>query len=179
MASIIEDHPQRIQIDRAILAGQSARAISRWANPYVSHTAVNLYRSSILKYAVARKAKDVATKAIQAVTKETGVNQSAASDAVTRAALLQPFLERMEKKYTRYDKLLDPKVLQDLDPRAVAALDTAETRAMDLHAKLAGVIDSGTSQATTNIMLVLPRGNEAQERPPALGQPYIDVEPVE
>lgn len=118
----------------------------------------------------------------------------ARSAETSREALVSPFLERLSRKYDRYDKLLSEAVkgctaltktgdVVTLSPdlKAIAALDACETRSMDLHAKLVGAIaPESTGVVTNNIVLMLPRPVDGAPARPLLDDGNcIDIEAVD
>jgi len=202
MAFVIEDHPQRAEIERAIIANSSVRSISEWVTPKVSPAAIQRYRANLLAPAVRNSAKRVATQAIASAQRR-GADISAVEirDEQKRDALLKPFLERIERKYKRYDKLLseaeEGRILLDkkgnavLDAegkpiyvapslRDIAALDSAETRAMQFHGDALGITGQAQSAAgvAVNIALVLPRPADEQRAGDIEDGPVIDVSPA-
>lgn len=190
MASMLEDHPQRAEIERAILSGSSVRAITEWCKPRVSHVTVSKFRARLLRPAMQAKAKTMAKQALAFARRaDAELTQEQFTQLSDRANLIEPFIQRLNGKYKRYDTLLADAVkgqvvLKDGNPvelspdiRAVAALDQAETRAMDLHARIAGLLQQDQPSVTqVNVALVMPSTSQA-DRPALASGTTIDVEP--
>lgn len=193
--STISQHPQKQRVIDGILAGESLRSIAESVSPPLSKAAVQRYKDAIIKPAFGhalnkvnelRKMRDDCNNPAS-VTQPTERDYNTRPDSVAnrdseRKAVVAPFISRIHAKYDRYDKLLSKATAADEpDLKAIAALDACETRSMDLHARLVGVVDSGVSTAsTTNIVLMLPRPVDPVPTRPMLDDGNcIDIEPVE
>lgn len=179
MRSFIEDHPQRVQIERSIIAGKSSRAIAATCSPPVSHSAINDYRKKALAHAVGKQAKAVVKQAIN-LARESGENVSTEliRETTSRQTLAAPFIATLERKYARYERWMQGAESKD-DFKALASLDTAETRAIQLQAQLAGALQQDQQTTTQiNVALVMPSTSQA-DRPALASGTTIDVEPCE
>ena len=176
--SIVEDHPQRAEIDRAILRNESSRAISRWCSPPVSHSAVNDYRKRVTASLRAKQAKRIAKQAIN-VANESGANVSAeliqktTQQAIDRQTIAQPFIRALERKYERYERWMQGAEAKE-DYKALAAIDRAETGAIQLQAQLADAFPRNDAAGATqvNIAICLPEPVQSDSGP------VIDIDPL-
>jgi len=175
MASLVEDHPQRKQIEADILAGLSLRAIGSRVSPPVSAPTLQRYVAKFLRPALDKQRSNLIKHVTETVTQKTGIDDvEAVRNETARELAARPFLSRIERKFERYERWMEGAEKKE-DWKALASLDTAETRSIELQARLSGALDSAPSTAVqVNIALCLPD----PERPAsnAAGQ-VVDVEP--
>ena len=182
MASVIEVHPQRADIEKAIIAGQTIRDIAKWVVPRVSAMAVQRHRTKLLKPALRNTAKSIVNEAIATAAKR-GVEVSASElrDVAERQRLAQPFIARvaeMDAARARMFNLAESKE----DPRGWASLDSVRLKAVELEAKLAGALDSQAAASQTSItMLLLPRPDapEPAHNSSSAADAVVDIAPCE
>lgn len=180
--SILEAHPQRAEIERAIIAGQSVRSIAAWCQPRVSHATVSLFRSKLLKHVVRHSAKDVAREALSIAVKHNPEISAQDMQALTeRRTLAEPFISRIEEVESARRRMLST-AEDKADARGFAAIDSARLRAIQLQAQLAGALTTDAASAAQQIAIAVfvqpapaePAGSQAASASAAV----IDVEPV-
>jgi hypothetical protein len=158
--SSIESHPQRQKIIEAILAGSTLRQITAWANPPVSTASICRFKRNALA-----KVQDSLSAANLAIANrdtdlppDSTIVKQDVSLAVTRAALTaaaDPFIARIQKHQATLDAAITD-AAADKDARGIASLVSTDLKGLELHARLAGRLDTPAQQ--TNIMIVCPAG---------------------
>jgi transcriptional regulator with XRE-family HTH domain len=135
---VIETLPpqQKKKVLDAILAGQSLRKVAKLAG--VSHTVIADYKRRVVHPALKTAAKIQEVQGIP----ETGGEIIQESANLTRAVIAaDPFVSRIQKQYDHLDE--GYRLAREArDPRAIAAVASADSRANELHAKLEGRLDS-------------------------------------
>ena len=168
----IDQHPKRNQIIDALLAGQSSRAVAKLAG--VSHTQVADYKRKVVLPALKNAGKTLERNNVP----EEIAEKVQETVALTKlAAAENPVLTRIEKKYERYDRWIDGAEKKE-DFRTCASIDGAETKALELQARMLGLIDAPVS--TTNIAVVLLASDQRQApaRQAIPDAEVIDITPV-
>lgn len=157
MASVIEDHPQLNEINRAILNKQSIDAIVKWVSPQVSRATIQRYRARVLAAPIKQHARTLAKRVVENVTREVpALSEAQIRGELDQQTIAQPFRKLLDKKLARYDRWIDI-AHEKGDVRGFAAVDSAETRAIELDARLAHALDPSSQNAQTiNIAVVLP-----------------------
>lgn len=177
MASTIEDHPQRKAIVDALLAGESIRRIASRISPPVSPAAVQRYRASIVAPAIRKvQAKLLEVNATQQVNGkpvtapvlqnrlESNAQGHEARIEAARSAVADPLLERLRIKNQRRERWFGF-AEEKQDARGLAALDTCETRDLELEARLTGRLDTAPVNVTNNFMIMPMPGQEPRALP--------------
>jgi hypothetical protein len=144
MASAIETHPQRQKIIDAIISGQGCDTIARNAKPRLNKVTVWRYAKNVVKPALekaAAGAKVLAAADLQ-LPPPNGITENQGAIDATRAVIAaDPFVSRIQKQYDHLDE--GYRLAREArDPRAIAAVASADSRANELHAKLEGRLDS-------------------------------------
>jgi transcriptional regulator with XRE-family HTH domain len=171
----IDQHPKRNQIIDAILAGQSLRKVAKLAG--VSHTAIADYKRKVVAPAVKNSAKSLVKNNVPA---EVSEHIQECTELTHQAVAENPVISRVLEKMERYPRWLQA-AENAADYRALSSLDGAETRTLELQAKLLGLLQD-TAGTTTNVqILVLPPSTRPESPQSAQGQigggEVIDVEP--
>jgi hypothetical protein len=178
----IDSHPMKSRIIEAVAKGQSARKIAAWCDP-------PLHFATVARFA--RRVKEVGAQQL-AVAKILRANDNISGDntvrpedreildATKQAMQANPVLARISQKFGRYDRWLQGAESNE-DYRACASVDGAETKALELQAKLLGLLQD-TAGTTNNVqILVLPPSTRPESLQSAQGQigagEVIDVEP--
>lgn len=175
--SSIETHPQRQKIINALLSGSSLRQIAAWAQPPVTTAAICRWRqkATATLESARQQAKLVIANNDKDLLDSNGEPKRDVMQAVTRAALTaaaDPFIARVEQ--LRAERAtVKAEAHGEGDYRAYAALDRNDLTELQLHAQLAGRLDTGAQQ--TNIMIVCPAGN-APEISQAVGDDAVTID---
>ncbi len=161
----------RLKIVEALVSGKPYREIAAWTNPPVTPMALSRYKARAMEDLVS--ATRAAKQAI--VYGENGLTANNAQ-AVTRAALVaatDPFLSRvMELRRDRQEvKEACLSSLETPDLSTWAKLDGNDLKELELHARLAGRLDSAGAQV--NVQIVIPATREPQVAP--IGEDDSDV----
>jgi hypothetical protein len=179
----IESHPQRQSILEALAAGQSPQKISKWCNPPLSHVAIWRYRRNHGLPAMQRAETIVKALQKQGLLKdgeEIGNRAEAIKTVTEQVALDDPILSRIQKSYDRMDgafaTITETKAYDQL-----AALENAESRKIELHARVTGRLNDNAGTTNNVQILVLPPSTRPESLQSAQGQigagEVIDVEP--
>ena len=172
----VDTHPQRAKIIDAVLAGQSCREISKGLDPPLHYVTIARFAQRS-KQALAQQA--AAAKALaEQQHGDTGKLQPGDLIEATKAALTaNPILARIEKKYERYDRWIEGAEKKE-DFRTCASIDGTETKALELQARMLGLIDAPVN--TTNIAVVLLASDQRQApaRQAIPDAEVIDITPV-
>lgn len=172
--STLEAHPQRQKIIEALVADTPYRKIAAWTDPPVTIATLSRYKQSAV--ATIRQSVIDAKKAI--ANRDKDLPESFES-AVTRAALtvaVDPFLSRvahLDAERARVKQVAE----ESKNLGAWSALDGNDLRALELHAKLAGRLDSGTH---IQVSVVVP-GQPGASAAPAVSEDdvtIIDIQPA-
>ena len=172
--SSLESHPQRQRIINAILAGSSLRQIAAWAEPKVTESAICRWKQK-----AAATFRNTRAEIADAVTNSLAYNDantpiapnSEVIRAATQAALVaasDPFLLAAEKQAKRRSRWMDEiETAGDYsdngpDYATLAKLDRNDQTGLELHARLAGRLDTGTHN-TVNVAIVCPTQADAPE----------------
>lgn len=157
MALSVELHPQRKQIERDILAGIGYREIAKRVSPPVSPATLQRYGAKMLKPALEKRRADLIKQVSRSVAeKADGVAPELIRSETEQRLSAQPFVRQLQAKYDRYGRWFKGAEEKE-DWRALAALDGAETRTIELDARLHGALDTASQNAQTiNIAVVLP-----------------------
>jgi hypothetical protein len=139
--SIIEDLPGglRAKVDEALALGRSLRAVAEIAG--CSHTVIADYKKNIFEPArrMASKLLDGKPTSVEIAGQ---VDRNMAEAEATRAVIAaDPFVSRIQKQQERLDEAYEF-AREQKDARAVAAVASADSRAVELHARLDGRLDS-------------------------------------
>lgn len=158
MASAVESHPKRKEIIDALLSGESARSVVKRLGLSLSHHCLSRYMKENVAPALRRNT--IASKVIRqsGLANERGEldeNSRQVMDATKAALAANPIIARVEKKYSRYDRWFAGAEEQG-DFRALASIDGAESKALELHARLSGLLDGPQSQSHS-IVLIMPQ----------------------
>lgn len=162
--SPVEDHPEFPEIVRALADGLSTYQVSeRWK---ISQSTVSRYRAKRLDpailEAIRRKNRGQINPAkpttSELIAPEAEGAIAAGMERATRRDLPGDMvLDRMTSKLSRYGKWFSG-AEKARDFKSLAALDGAESRAIELFARLTGRLDSSSSTTTTNITVIMPSG---------------------
>jgi hypothetical protein len=149
--SSIESHPQRQKIIDALINNQTLQQIAAWTEPKVTESAICRWRRKITL-----QTANAISKAQTAITnRDNGLEQDCTKIA-TQAAMavaVDPFLARVAQlRQERAEVKLEAR--SDGDLRTWATLDRNDLSELELHARLAGRLDTATSSLT--IQLVSP-----------------------
>lgn len=167
-SSSIESHPQRKKIIDALVSGTSYRDITAWTDPPVTPMALSRYKRSSVD-ALLRHVTEAKSSMVNTNTGEAEIN----SEAVTRVALAtasDPFLLAATKQMARRERWMrdieDAGDYSDSGPdfATLAKLDRNDQTGLELHARLAGRLDSGAVNQT-NIMIVCGPDRQVQPEP--------------
>jgi hypothetical protein len=153
-------HIRQQTIDR-LLSGESARAVSRYLDMQgykLSHAAVARYNSKVVRPALKTGAK---LQRLQSLA-ETPREQLVETAALTQEALAaDPILSRIRAKQARMDRVL-VKAEESENYSAVAALEAADTRALDLEARVTGRLQATTNSTTIQVAVMYQAAPPAQ-----------------
>jgi hypothetical protein len=177
-SSAVEDHPQRQAIIDALLAGESIRTVASRCVPPVSPASVQRYRAKVLKPAmrIARaKLQQVqqlgsnAQSPVELSRLQADLNHRAnhAAQRIENAA--GPLLDRLAKKAHRREEWFTIARAKQ-DTRGFAALDSVDSRDIELEAKLTGAIQTGES-ININVLVAVPAASTP--KPMQSSQPVI------
>lgn len=178
MPSVIEDHPQLTEINNAILNRQSIDQITKWVSPPVSRATIQRYRARVLAPAIKQHAQTVSRHIVSAVKDAVpGIADEAIRHEIDRRTIAAPFIARVEQKFKRYEKWMDG-AEQKEDYRALSALDTAETRAIQLQAQLSGALQSDASMVNQQIAIAIQLPALEPDHSSTAGEAVIDIQPT-
>ena len=172
----VETHPQRKRIVDALLNGESARSVAKWTTPPLHFATVARYARRV-KDAAAQQLAVAKVLATQRATAESGTENEQIELATKLAMTANPVLALIEKKHARYDRWIEGAEKKE-DFRTCASIDGAETKAIELQARMLGLIDAPVS--TTNIAVVLLASDQRQApaRQAIPDAEVIDIVPV-
>ena len=173
-----DNHPQNATIVKRILEGKSARAIAEGLNPPVTQSAMHMYRKTVLGQAVSplRPHKRAGAAIVAAVD-----GQTADLAAYHRRVKGERIAEELEdvKQRLRQKWITDAETAQRVNPetgvvshnmdhRALAQHTRNHLSALELEAKLAGLLNEQAPAGGVNVMfaIALPRaaaGDQAAE----------------
>lgn len=125
-----------------LLNDKSTRDVSKYLASQglaISHTAVAHYKKIVLRPALEAGNK---LQQIEQLTASQDGPPVSAIELTKKILLADPLLDRVKNKYKVNDEATS-KALQVADLKAVAALQSADTRTMDLEARLTGRLNSG------------------------------------
>jgi transcriptional regulator with XRE-family HTH domain len=145
----IDMHPDKKKLIDMLLAGVSCREVAKVAG--ISHTAVANYKRKVIKPALRTAAKLREVNELQ----RDSVEAARETGELTRAVIAaDPFISRVSRQYEHLDKAYQ--LAEDKeDPRAIAAVATADSRVTELHARLDGRLDAQPTGANCAV-IVLP-----------------------
>jgi hypothetical protein len=106
--STIDTHPQKKKILQALLDGETVRSIAEWAKPAVSVTAIQRYKSSVIKPAIERsgtRVRNLNRVTFQKVSPNEPETVQAAMIAVQDAPVLELRDARIQLLQTLIEKL--------------------------------------------------------------------------
>ena len=151
--SIIEDLPAglRAKVDEALALGRSLRAVAEIAG--CSHTVIQDYRRNIWDPARKLAVKLLDGKpSTEDIARQ--VDRNLAEAEATRAVIqADPHISRISRQYDHLDAAYEM-AREAKDPRAIAAVATADSRANELHAKLDGRLDSQPAGPAVNLVVL-------------------------
>jgi hypothetical protein len=129
-----------------LLAGKSLRELGKLAG--VSHTVVRRYKRTVVAPALLASRKVIESQAVtQPITQQ--ISETA---ALTRALSVgDPIISRLQKRSEERAEVLDA-ARKDGEYGAYASLDRNELSTIELEARLAGRLDSG-SKTQVNVMV--------------------------
>jgi uncharacterized protein YdcH (DUF465 family) len=159
----LADHPQRERIIEALVAGESSYSVAQWCKPTVHPTTIWRFRRNCIApklSQVEQFAKSLQDNILQSANGNATVNPAVIQNAVSALAVADPLLNRVNRKYERYDDMI-AKAQKANDFGGFSAVDRAETQALRLHAELTGRLQS--AQPTTLVQIVI--GAEQRENP--------------
>jgi hypothetical protein len=167
MASTVEGHPHKEKIVEMILANVSLRKIADIVTPPLSIMALHRYKQKILKPAIVNAAnlsKVLSRQGIDPKEVLTSPESCATvTEAVQAAVKADPFLTHVQKSLERRERWMQ-QAEEKNDFRAMAALDRNDISALELHARLAGRLDSAAGgQISINISVAA--GSKVQVTP--------------
>jgi hypothetical protein len=125
-------------VEEAILKGKPRMQVAALAG--VSHQAVSLYIRKHVQPAAQRALK---AHAYDELASDIGVANLPPAETgllAKQALATEPFVARLTARYSQFDELA-PKAVEAEDFRGFSSLVASETRAIELHARLAGVLD--------------------------------------
>lgn len=163
MACAVDEHPQRSKIIQWLIEGVTPGQVAKRIKPTISHVSLWRYRTEKIKPAMERASKSAIPMEIKEIGITADVVPAGVKDEMVQALVDDPLVSRISRRYSQFDKWLESAENKDGGPdhRALAALTTTELRAIELHARLTGRLDS--SQVTNNTaILVLPQSQALQ-----------------
>jgi len=170
--NLIEKLPvaKRQEVNNALLAGMSLRAVAKIAG--CSHSQVAIYKTLIFGPALstARRVNEIAGE---------GDRPVQAKEVNRALATIEPLRQRIES----HRRVVDSK-LQDTDAKGAAALISADLRGIELEAKLTGALEGQRLGSVTFQNVILMPKNPDIEEADACGavvdsKPVIDVPPAD
>ena len=137
----------------AILKGESRKSVARRFG--LAPSSVNRFVRRYLQPAMALAAHRTGIEPVQNDARRLESLSRAAIATVEPLSVTDPFIARMEKKYSRLESGLCKSLGKvDYDGKEHAALERAESEAIRLHAELAGRL-AQPSGPTTNVYVAL------------------------
>ncbi len=169
--STLESHPQRSRIVEAIASGRAMTEISSWTDPPISRVALQRFKSRAI---AEHDARVIAAK--KAIANTNNHIEGVALEAVHKAALgiaADPFLSRVYELRADRQSVKDAclQATETPDLSTWAKLDGNDLKELELHARLAGRLDSAGAQV--NVQIVIPATREPQAT--AIGEDEGDV----
>jgi hypothetical protein len=168
MASVIDSHPQRQKIIDAMLNGRTLRDIASSVSPAVSVAALHRYRSG--KVAPALKNAAFATKVLSGtdlVDPKHGVSPELEKVVSETSAALaaDPFISRVLELRGDRQKVKDLALAGEKpDLKAWVSADRNDLTELELHARLAGRLDSAPKTVNNIAFVTLPGGQSGVGR---------------
>jgi hypothetical protein len=152
----------------AMMTGVPAREISRMVaagqpGVTISHVAVTKYRREIVRPAVATAAK---IQEIQQSPSESGGMIQEAAKLTQAVIAADPWVSRIRKQQEHLDGAYQLAKEKE-DPRGIAAVAAADTRAIELDARLANRLQDHAAP-TTQVLIVVPDRSSQQQQPAAV-----------
>jgi hypothetical protein len=163
----VESLPPEIrkQVDERLIASEPTRAISTWLSQQghkVSFSAIARYNRVRLQPALSAAAKLQRIQQLESGTKLHPVDEHRAiADLTTSALAADPLLSHLAMKRQRNAQTYDKALVRE-NFGACAALDAADTRALDLEARLRGLLQATTSSTTIQVAVMYQAAPPAQ-----------------
>lgn len=161
----VDRHPQRQKIIDSLLAGQSARAVSRWTDPHLCHEAVAKFARKVLRPALRRA--DAVAIAVQQTAPHASADIVAPAPAKTRTTSPESLLSHDDSEsdtslttaLTRTILAADP---MTSGPSAQLAIATQQGRVAELagrHRRLKEGLDKVLDERGVDVVRRTRRGS--------------------
>lgn len=178
MAHVVDTHPQKAHIIQELLKGTNLRKLATTLVPPVAFQSLSNYRIRYLRPLIMSPralprilGKDVPQSLLSSITPQM-------IETLERDKATTPLVERYMARIEKHQQTTDKHVLKAKDGKTVASLITADLKGIELHARVAGVLDTRpVDNRQINFTLALPRCDSQVEETTDRDIPSIDVTP--